>query len=192
MIRGFDYERLWREGRPAPFIQAKEVLSSKPKIIPDPRGAPGYFKYEGGGLDMIYNPATGQVGHISQSGLNEGEAKPHHPNFPFLSNRTQRMARYFKHPKLQKVEEVSSFQTFMIMFFGPVYLLLAEQFKYLLIWIAAMGLVFTLLPQWTAPVAIGLQLFYMAFIQKFLADRYLREGWVEISEEEARTFDVIG
>lgn len=58
------YERLWSEGRPAPFLQAKEVLSSNPKIIPDPRGAPGYFKYEGGGLEMIYNPTTGQVGHI--------------------------------------------------------------------------------------------------------------------------------
>lgn len=58
------YERLWSEGRPAPFLQAKEVLSSNPKIIPDSRGAPGYFKYEGGGLEMIYNPTTGQVGHI--------------------------------------------------------------------------------------------------------------------------------
>ena len=58
------YERLWREGRSAPFLQAKEVLSSNPKVIPDPRGAPGYFKYEGGGLEMIYNPTTGQVGHI--------------------------------------------------------------------------------------------------------------------------------
>jgi len=58
------YERLWSEGRPAPFLQAKEILNSNPKIIPDPRGAPGYFKYEGGGLEMIYNPTTGQVGHI--------------------------------------------------------------------------------------------------------------------------------
>ena len=58
------YERLWSEGRPAPFIQTKEVLNSSPKIIPDPRGAPGYFKYEGGGLEMICNPSTGQVGHI--------------------------------------------------------------------------------------------------------------------------------
>ena len=58
------YDRLWREGRPAPFLQAREVLSSNPRVIPDPRGAPGYFKYEGGGLEMIYNPTTGQVGHI--------------------------------------------------------------------------------------------------------------------------------
>ena len=58
------YERLWSQGRPAPFIQAKEILGSNPKVIPDPRGAPGYFKYEGGGLEMIYNPTTGQIGHI--------------------------------------------------------------------------------------------------------------------------------
>ena len=58
------YERLWKEGRPAPFLQAKEILNGNPKISPDPRGYPGYFKYEGGGLEMIYNPKTGQVGHI--------------------------------------------------------------------------------------------------------------------------------
>lgn len=58
------YDRLWEQGRPAPFIQAKEVLGSNPKVMPDPRGAPGYFKYEGAGLEMIYNPTTGQVGHI--------------------------------------------------------------------------------------------------------------------------------
>lgn len=58
------YDRLWSQGRPAPFVQAKEVLGSNPKIMPDPKGAPGYFKYEGAGLEMIYNPTTGQVGHI--------------------------------------------------------------------------------------------------------------------------------
>ncbi|MBD9402830.1 hemagglutinin repeat-containing protein [Comamonas sp. CMM02] len=58
------YERLWQQGRPAPFVQAKEVLASNPKITPDPRGAEGYFRYEGAGLEMIYNPSTGQIGHI--------------------------------------------------------------------------------------------------------------------------------
>ncbi|MCP1621437.1 two-partner secretion domain-containing protein [Pseudomonas nitroreducens] len=58
------YDRLWEQGRPAPFVQAKEVLASSPKITPDPRGAEGYFRYEGAGLEMIYNPSTGQVGHI--------------------------------------------------------------------------------------------------------------------------------
>ncbi|CAI1822598.1 Hemolysin precursor [Serratia proteamaculans] len=58
------YERLWGQGRPAPFLQAREVMNSKPKVVADPRGAPGYFKYEGAGLEMIYNPSTKQVGHI--------------------------------------------------------------------------------------------------------------------------------
>ncbi|MCO6181120.1 hemagglutinin repeat-containing protein, partial [Ciceribacter sp. RN22] len=58
------YEYLYKNGRPAPFIQAREVLSSNPKVMPDPRGAAGYFRYEGAGLEMIYNPTTGQVGHI--------------------------------------------------------------------------------------------------------------------------------
>lgn len=58
------YERLWREGRPAPFLRVKEVFSSNPVITPDPRGAPGYFSYEGAGLEVIYNPITGQIGHI--------------------------------------------------------------------------------------------------------------------------------
>lgn len=102
------------------------------------------------------------------------------------------MARYFKHPESQKVEEVSSFQTLMVMMFGPLYLFLSEQFKHLLIWIAVVGLAFVLAPQWVGLVAIGLQIIYMAFIQKFFASAYLREGWVEIGEEEARASDVIG
>lgn len=59
------YDRLWTTGgRPAPFLQARSVMDSNPKITPDPRGAPGYFRYEGAGMEMIYNPTTGQIGHI--------------------------------------------------------------------------------------------------------------------------------
>lgn len=61
------YERLWNNkigGRPAPFLQAEEILNDNPVVTPDPRGAPGYFKYEAVGLEMIYNPKTGQIGHI--------------------------------------------------------------------------------------------------------------------------------
>jgi len=53
-----------KEGRLAPFLQVKEVFASNPVITPDPRGAPGYFRYEGAGLEVIYNPITGQIGHI--------------------------------------------------------------------------------------------------------------------------------
>lgn len=52
------------QGRSAPFLQAQEILKSNPKVIPDPRGAPGYFKYESGWLGMIYNPISGQIGLI--------------------------------------------------------------------------------------------------------------------------------
>lgn len=58
------YDRLWSQGRSAPFLQAKEILNSNPKVTPDPRGAPGYFRYESNGLEMIYNPTSGQIGHI--------------------------------------------------------------------------------------------------------------------------------
>ena len=59
------YNRLWTTGgRPAPFLQARSVLESNPMITPDPRRAQGYFRYEGAGMEMIYNPTTGQVGHI--------------------------------------------------------------------------------------------------------------------------------
>lgn len=59
------YDRLWSSGgRPAPFLQARAIMDSNPRITPDPRGAAGYFRYEGAGMEMIYNPTTGQVGHI--------------------------------------------------------------------------------------------------------------------------------
>ncbi len=59
------YDRLWSSGgRPAPFLQARAIMDSNPTIMPDPRGAAGYFRYEGAGMEMIYNPTTGQVGHI--------------------------------------------------------------------------------------------------------------------------------
>lgn len=58
------YDRLWSQGRPAPFAQAQEILKSNPIVTPDPRGAPEYFRYESSGLEMIYNPPNGQIGHI--------------------------------------------------------------------------------------------------------------------------------
>lgn len=43
---------------------SKRSFEQQSKIEPDPRDAPGYLRYEGAGLEMIYNPKTGQVGHI--------------------------------------------------------------------------------------------------------------------------------
>lgn len=56
------YEKLWSNGRPAPFIQAREVLGSNPKVSPDRMS--GFNRYEGAGLEMIYNPKTGEIWHI--------------------------------------------------------------------------------------------------------------------------------
>ncbi len=39
-------------------------LKNKPKVTPDPQGASGYYKYEAVELEIIYNPTTGQIGHI--------------------------------------------------------------------------------------------------------------------------------
>jgi hypothetical protein len=52
------YENLWERGRPAPFLQASEVLKSKPKVSLDPKAKPGFKRYEGIGLELIYNPST--------------------------------------------------------------------------------------------------------------------------------------
>ncbi|MCG7656599.1 hemagglutinin repeat-containing protein [Neisseriaceae bacterium CCUG 44465] len=56
------YNRLWQEGRPAPFVQAREILRSNPRILPDSK--PGFLRYESLGLELIYNPKTGEIWHI--------------------------------------------------------------------------------------------------------------------------------
>ena len=64
------YNKLWqRGGRPAPFLQAREVLQNNPNILPDRK--PGFFRYEGSGLELIYNPRTGEIWHIQPQRLNK-------------------------------------------------------------------------------------------------------------------------
>ena len=58
------YERVWKQGRPAPFVQAREIINSNPKITLDPRGREGFYRYESSGLEMIYNPKTKEIWHI--------------------------------------------------------------------------------------------------------------------------------
>ncbi|WP_170161420.1 VENN motif pre-toxin domain-containing protein [Moraxella cuniculi] len=58
------YNRLWREGRPAPFVQAREILSSNPRVERDPQGRPSFNRYTTNNLEMIYNPTTGEIWHI--------------------------------------------------------------------------------------------------------------------------------
>jgi hypothetical protein len=58
------YEKLWNNGRPAPFIQAEEILKSNPKVTPDPKGMPGFQRYEANDLEMVFNPTTKEIWHI--------------------------------------------------------------------------------------------------------------------------------
>lgn len=57
------YERLWREGRPAPFIVARKILESGVKGVPD-KIKPGFLRYQFGGWEMVYNPITKEVWHL--------------------------------------------------------------------------------------------------------------------------------
>lgn len=43
---------------------AREILNSNPKILPDNRGKEGFYRYESSGLEMIYNPKTKEIWHI--------------------------------------------------------------------------------------------------------------------------------
>lgn len=61
------YNRLWQEGRPAPFVQAREILENKPRIFSDSK--PGFLRYESLGLELIYNPKTGEIWHIQPQRL---------------------------------------------------------------------------------------------------------------------------
>lgn len=58
------YERLWVAGRPAPFVQAREILNSNPTVTRDPQGRPGFNRYVSNNLELIYNPTTGEIWHI--------------------------------------------------------------------------------------------------------------------------------
>ena len=56
------YNRLWNEGRPAPTLVAREILSTAKNIKPDIKH--GFFRYESLGWEMIYNPVTKEIWHI--------------------------------------------------------------------------------------------------------------------------------
>jgi len=58
------YDKLWTNGRKAPFIQAREIINGNPKITLDERGKKDFYRYESNGLEMIYNPRTKEIWHI--------------------------------------------------------------------------------------------------------------------------------
>jgi hypothetical protein len=56
------YDKLWNTGRPAPFLQAQEILDTATSVTPD--NLAGFYRYSNGVLTMVYNPETGLVWHI--------------------------------------------------------------------------------------------------------------------------------
>jgi hypothetical protein len=60
----FYYNKLWQNGRGAPSLAAKAILENTIKIVPDPAGYPGFFKYFSDKWEMVYNPTTKIVSHI--------------------------------------------------------------------------------------------------------------------------------
>ncbi|GMU19710.1 MAG: hypothetical protein AMXMBFR12_09020 [Candidatus Babeliales bacterium] len=56
------YERTWNTGRGAPSLVAKEILDHATNAIVDSR--PGFFRYEYGDWELIYNPQTKEIWHI--------------------------------------------------------------------------------------------------------------------------------
>ena len=57
------YNKLWNTGRGAPSLVAKELLQGAKNITPD-AVKNGFYRYELGGWEMIYNPATKEVCHL--------------------------------------------------------------------------------------------------------------------------------
>ena len=60
----FYFRKLYAKGRPVPGLFAKEILENAIKVIPDPKGAEGFFKYFTEKWEMVYNPVTKRVLHI--------------------------------------------------------------------------------------------------------------------------------
>ena len=56
------YDKLWNTGRPAPFLQAQEILDTAISIEAD--WMPGFYRYTNEVLEMVYNPTTREVWHI--------------------------------------------------------------------------------------------------------------------------------
>jgi len=57
------YNKLRATGRPVPTLFAKEILDNATTIVPDAKEA-GFFKYEFGNWELVYNPTTKVIRHI--------------------------------------------------------------------------------------------------------------------------------
>lgn len=60
----FYWQRLWQTGRSAPGYRAESILRGATQRTADPRGYPGFYRYEYNGWYMIYNPTTRVVSHL--------------------------------------------------------------------------------------------------------------------------------
>lgn len=58
------YEKLWASGRQAPSVVAQQILDEAKIVIPDLKRA-GFMRYEIDGWEMVYNPMTKEVWHLS-------------------------------------------------------------------------------------------------------------------------------
>jgi hypothetical protein len=56
------YNRAWETGRGSPSLAAKTILDNNPIILPD--RVSGFFRYELGNWEMVYNPITKEIHHI--------------------------------------------------------------------------------------------------------------------------------
>lgn len=61
----FYYDKLWNNGRRCPGFRAESVLRGATTIVQDPRGYEGFFKYIHNEWEMIFNPSTKVVAHLS-------------------------------------------------------------------------------------------------------------------------------
>lgn len=56
------HDKLWKEGRPYPFLQAQEVLDTATSVSKD--RMKGFYRYTNGRLEMVYNPKTREIFHL--------------------------------------------------------------------------------------------------------------------------------
>src|SRR5438132_4467215 len=63
-ISKYYFEKLWSTGRGAPSLVAREILEGAAgKGVPD-AFKKGFFRYEFGGWEMVYNPTTKEIWHL--------------------------------------------------------------------------------------------------------------------------------
>ncbi|MGO4320400.1 hypothetical protein [Pseudomonas sp. KB_12] len=95
------------------------------------------------------------------------------------------MARYFKSPDSDQVEEVDAFQVLAILFLGVIYLFFAGLWRHLLIWLGILAIGLVAGPQWMAGATALLHVVYCLMIRKIVAQDYLRKGWIEVADPKA-------